>query len=147
MPLLAGFLDEPDGLVGRPEGMRQKSPVDESRFVSRSLLVPRTAGGVPDHRDLKAVLDEIAHMPLDAQIADGACQNDLLDPVAAQLQDHVIGRRIIALMRARDDGFPVEQIGLVALGKVGSRSLEALERVGALSIEQSYLVCQVLERG
>src|SRR5262249_32891553 len=144
---LDGFLNEANGFICRPEGMRHEPPVHERCFVARSLLVYGTPGGVADHCDLKTVLDEIAHMAFDAKIAYGPRKNDLLDPVAAQLQDHVIGRRTIALMRARDDGFPVEQIGLVALGKVGSRSLEALERVGALSIEQSYLVCQVLERG
>src|SRR5215469_16555986 len=112
-----GF-DAFDRLGRGPQCMRQKSPVDERGLVSVTFFVAGTRGGVPYHCHLEAVLDEVAQVRLNAEIADGPGKNDLFDAEAPQLENHVVRRCPVGLVRAGYDRVPMANVRLVPVRKI-----------------------------
>jgi hypothetical protein len=68
----------------------------------------RAGGGIGDHGDLEAQLEEFAQVGLGAEV----CQ-------------HSIGLRSPNLVRANDDRLPILDVGLEAIEPVGARASEA----------------------
>jgi hypothetical protein len=84
---LGCIFDVLNGLPGRPEGVRQRPEIHQRGPVAVALLVPGPGGRVPHHRDLEPLLQEIAQVGLDTDVARRAGQDDLLDAALAQLED------------------------------------------------------------
>src|SRR5215467_8141149 len=115
-----GFSCDPRGFdaidrLGRgPQCMRQKSPVDQRGLVSVTFFVAGTRRGVPYHCHLEAVLDEVAQVRLDAEITDGSRKNDLFDAESPQLENQVVRRCPVGLVRAGHDRIPMAYVRLVS---------------------------------
>src|SRR4051794_13618750 len=58
--------------VRGPEGVGQEPEVDQRRLHAVALLVRRAADGVPHHRYLEAVFEQVTQMALDADVPGGA---------------------------------------------------------------------------
>src|SRR5215831_8654788 len=105
--------------LGRcPQCMRQKSPVDERGLVTVTFFVAGARSGVPYHCHLEAVLDEIAQVRLNAEITDGPGKNDLFDAESPQLENHVVRRCPVGLVRAGHDRVPMTNVRLVSLREI-----------------------------
>src|SRR5262245_51982394 len=105
--------------VRGPKGVGQEPEVDQRRLNAVAFLVRRAADGVPHHRYLEAMFEQVTQVGLDADVPGGARQDDLLDAPLAELQHQVVGGRPVDLVRAEDDRFAVEDVRLELLGEVG----------------------------
>jgi hypothetical protein len=63
----------------------QESEVDQRRLNAVALFVRRTADGVPHHRYLKPVLQQVTEMGLDAEISGRPGHDHLVDAPLGQL--------------------------------------------------------------
>src|SRR3954453_14683869 len=96
--------------VRGPEGVGQEPEVDQRRLNAVALLVRRAADGVPHHRYLEAVFEQVTEMGLDAEVSGRPGHDYLLDASLAELQHQVVGRRTVDLVRAEDDRSTVEDV-------------------------------------
>ena len=84
--------------------MGQKPIVDHRRLIAVAPFgVPRSGSCVLDHRDLEALLEQLAQMGFEAHVRQHAAEDDLADASLAQLQNQIVRLRSPYLVRADDD--------------------------------------------
>src|SRR4051794_14008910 len=75
--------------LGGPKGVGQESEVNQRRLNAVAFLIRRAPDGVPHHRYLETVFEQITEMGLDADVPGWPRQDDLLDAPLAELQHQV----------------------------------------------------------
>lgn len=95
-----------------------------------ALGTPCGCGRITHDRDLEALLDELTHLCLDAELGRHPGEAELIDASHKQLQHEVVRCGAEHPVGARHDGRAVYAGGLVALEPVGARAVEALEAEG-----------------
>jgi len=96
--------------------MGEKAIIDDRRLIAVAPhRMPWPGGGVLDHGDLEALLEQVAQVGLDADVRQHAAEDDLADPPLAQLQREIVGLWPPHLVRADHDRLAVLDIRLEAL--------------------------------
>ncbi len=85
-----------DRFFGGPNGIGDKTEVDECSFVTIAFLDDCCSGRIRNHGDLEALLQEFAHVRLGAEIDRHAAKDDLV----LQLRKRGIDKVILGGMSA-----------------------------------------------
>ena len=80
--------------------MGEEAVIDHRRLIAVAPFgMAGTGGGVLHHRNLEALLEELAQMRFHADVRQHPAEDDLADPPLAQLQDQIVGLRAPDLVR------------------------------------------------
>ena len=125
--------------------VRDHAEVGQRRGIPVPLGNLRSRRCVGDDQNLKALLNQFAHMGFCTQVGGHAGQDYLTDASLAQLQNEIIAFRPVNLVRAGHDGLAVINVVLVAFEPVGARTLEAFERQGVFAVKHADRVHEGFE--
>ena len=115
-------------VVGRQDRVREEPVVDQCCPIAITPLgVTGARDRILDHDHLKALLEELAQVALDAHVRQHPAQDDLRHRPFPELQDQVVRLRAEYFVRADDDRLAVLNVWLEAIQPIRAGVFEPRE--------------------